>query len=154
MRQCNFAMTLVRDKPSNSSTTLLSLGEFIGLQWKCSNLVQLWWKCMPAIWMLYMCSGCRFAPYGVFEHCWVGTQFGRLELPVPSSVRKIQSEIGCGNEIGFSIFLRIGMEPKLESHFLKNQNWNTSTLIWWLMHILFICAWSWQVPGANNVGIW
>ncbi len=75
---------------------------------------------MRAIWMLYMCSGCSFAPNGVFEHCGVGTQFGRLELPVPSLVGKNQSEIGFGNEIGFSIFLRIGMEPKLESHFLKN----------------------------------
>jgi hypothetical protein len=51
----------------------------------------------------------------------VGSQFGRLE--VPSSVRKNQSEIGFGNKIGFSIFLRIGTEPKLESHFLKNYNW-------------------------------
>ncbi len=46
-------------------------------------------------------------------------EFGRLELPVPSSVRKNKSEVGFGNEIGFSIFLRIGMEPKLESHFFE-----------------------------------
>jgi hypothetical protein len=31
----------------------------------------------------------------------------------------MQSEIGFGNEIGFSIFLRIGMQPKLESHFFE-----------------------------------